>query len=149
MSSRAQHAAATAAQYEPTVDDVRRRIEAVEGRARALAADLSALRSSKEVSQKKLHELAHTMAALKTQQAAVVADTNAQVPRVKCVRAAGGGGRRGAMRTRRREGALVEQVTCWSVCNTSTSASSALTRLLCECHRRATACLQTLLESLR
>lgn len=85
MLSRAQHASATAAQYDPTVEDVRRRIEAVDARARALAAELDALRGSKDVSQRKLHDLAHTMAALKTQQAAAVADAHAQVPRVKCV----------------------------------------------------------------
>ena len=88
MLSRAQHAAATAAQYDPTIDDVRRRIEAVDARARSLAAELDALRGSKDVSQRKLHDLAHTMAALKTQQAAAVADAHAQVPRVKCVRQA-------------------------------------------------------------
>ena len=87
MGSRIQHATATAAQFEPTIEEVSRRLEAVDGRRRALAEELQAIKSAKDVSHKRLQEVARSMAALKTQQAAVFADANAQVPRVKWVAA--------------------------------------------------------------
>ena len=86
MLSRAQHASSTAAQYDPSIEDIRRRIEAVDARARALSSVGVTLRATKDVSQRRLHDLAQTMASLKTQQASAVADAHAQVPRVKCVR---------------------------------------------------------------
>ena len=85
MNSRVQHASATAAQYEPTIDEVSRRLEAVDLRRKTLMDELHGMKAAKDVSQKRLQEVARAMTALKQQQAAVVADASAQVPRVKCV----------------------------------------------------------------